>query len=127
LLRHESGIGKRSSAPDQAHLPRLCAISKSGAQAFDARAEESGTIDIIKKLAFSPIAWGTRTGACLQFHTANEIELWMAHIAPRMNKPVQYIEVGLRNWHCAMAERGLTDAHSTAVEQFVRRPSRLSS
>jgi hypothetical protein len=58
-------------------------------------------------------------------HTANEIELWMAHIAPRMNKPVQCIEAGRRNWHCAMAERGLTDAHSTAVEQFVRRPSRL--
>jgi AbiV family abortive infection protein len=119
-------------------------------QGSDAVADRSGTIDILKQLGFYTDCLGDATwsnpeamieqqlaeqiiGIALLSveggyrHTAKEIELWIAHLTPVMDKPVQWQKNALLNWHRAMAEHGLAGADTNAVENFVRGASRASA
>src|SRR6266851_9702146 len=116
---------------------------------FDALAE-SGTIDILKRLGFYTDCLGdanwSRPESMIEQqlaeqivgiafvsvesgyrHTAKEIELWIAHMGPVMDKPVQWMKTALVNWQSAMAEHGPTDADPNVVEQLVRGASRVGA
>ncbi len=116
---------------------------------FDALAE-SGTIDILKRLGFYTDCLGdanwSRPESMIEQqlaeqivgiafvsvesgyrHTAKEIELWIAHMGPVMDKPVQWMKTALVNWQSAMAENGPTDAGPNVVEQLVRGASRVGA
>ncbi len=116
---------------------------------FDALAE-SGTIDILKRLGFYTNCVGDANWSTPQSmidrqlaeqivgiafmsvesgyrHTAKEIELWVAHMSPVMDKPVGWMKTALLNWQRAMAERGLTDSDHNVAEPLVRGASRVGA
>lgn len=61
----------------------------------------------------------------IHVHTAREVELWIEHMGPVMDKPLGWMKTALLNWHEAMRKEGLTDANPDAVERFVRGPGSI--
>jgi len=52
--------------------------------------------------------------------TAKEIELWVEHMRPTYDAPLQWMKTALLNWYAAMREHGLWEDGEIPVESFVR-------
>jgi AbiV family abortive infection protein len=106
--------------------------------------ERSGTIDMLKQRGFytdcvGDVTWSKPDsiierqlaeqliGIALIMsvgrgyrHTVKEIELWIAHMGPVMDKPYAWIKTALINWHRAMADHGLDGGPNAQLVRELR-------